>query len=161
MSAFQSKRMTRSYSQTIEGPPEAVFPLLCPVREFEWLDGWDCTMLYSRSGLAEEGAVFSTASPGEEDTVWVVTRHDPAARRVEFARFTPHSKTCILKIAVETLAADRSRVDIAYTYTSIAEAGNAFLDSWREESFLAGVRFWERAMNHFLKTGGKLRRDPV
>ena len=99
-SAIERQRVVRSYRQTIEAPPDAVFPLLCPVREAEWLDGWAFTMLYSASGLVEDGAVFSTSSPGEGDTMWVVTRHDRAARRVEFTRFTPGSRTCVLRIAV-------------------------------------------------------------
>jgi hypothetical protein len=45
--------------QTINAPPDAVFPLICPVREAEWLDGWRYTMLFSVSGVVEQGAVFS------------------------------------------------------------------------------------------------------
>lgn len=79
-STFQVKRAVRTYRQTIEAKPDVVFPLLCPVREVEWLDGWNHRMIYSASGLVEEGSVFSTSNPGEEDTVWVVIRHDPTAR---------------------------------------------------------------------------------
>ncbi len=155
---FQVKRAVRTYRQTINAKPDEVFPLLCPVREAEWLDGWNYTMIYSASGLVEEGAVFSTSNPGDEDTIWVVTRHDPAARRVEFARFTPHSRTCFLKIAVSALGDDRSHVDVSYTYTSIGPAGSRFIELWSERAFLDAVVFWERSMNHFLKTRGKLSR---
>jgi hypothetical protein len=154
---FQAKRVVKSYRQTIDAPPEVVFPLLCPVREAEWLDGWQYKMIYSASGLAEEGAVFSTANPGEEDIVWVVTRHDPETRVVEFTRFTPRCKTCVLRIGVAPFDEGRSYVDVTYTYTSIAPGGNQFLESWTQESFLEAVVFWERSMNHFLKTGSRLR----
>jgi hypothetical protein len=40
----------------IKAPVEQVFPLLCPVRECDWLEGWNCTLLHSGSGLAEKGA---------------------------------------------------------------------------------------------------------
>ena len=153
---FQVKRAVRTYRQTINAKPDKVFPLLCPVREAEWLDGWNYTMIYSASGLVEEGAVFSTSNPGDEDTIWVVTRHDPAARRVEFARFTPHSRTCFLKIAVSALGGDRSYVDVSYTYTSIGTAGSRCIESWSEKEFLDAVIFWESSMNYFLKTGGRL-----
>lgn len=59
--------MFKSYRQTIDAPPETVFPLLCPVREAEWLDGWEYEMIYSMSGLIEKGAAFSTANPGAAD----------------------------------------------------------------------------------------------
>jgi hypothetical protein len=152
------KRMVRTYRQTIDARPEVVFPLLCPVREIEWLDGFSFTMVYSASGLVEEGAVFTTANPGEPDTVWIVSRHDRAARAVEFARFTPGSRTCLLKIGVEPCGEARSFVDVSYAYTTLGEPGREFLDGWTEEAFTRAMVFWERSMNYFLKTGAKLER---
>lgn len=155
---FQAKRVVRAYRQTIEAKPDVVFPLLCPVREAEWLDGWSYSMIFSASGLVEEGAVFSTSNPGEDDTIWIVTRHDSAMRTVEFARFTPHSRTCFLKIAVSALGQDRSHVDVSYAYTSLSEVGSQFFDTWTEKSFQEALGFWERSMNHYLKTGKRLLR---
>ncbi len=156
--AIGAKRTTRAYRQTIEAPADVVFPLLCPVREADWLDGWEYEMLYSASGVVEEGAVFATRAAGEEDTVWVVTRHDPAAGIVEFTRFTPRSRVCVLKIAVSPDGFARSHVEVSYTYTAIAPPGEAFLDAWTREVFLEAVVFWEKSMNHFLKTGTRLPR---
>lgn len=155
---FEARRLTRTHRQTIEAPPETVFPLLCPVREAEWLEGWGYHMIYSESGLVEEGAVFSTASEGEPDTVWIVTRHDRHAHEVEFARFTPGSRTCVLRLAVTARDAQSSYVDVTYTYTGLSPAGNDFLDHVTAQAFREGVIFWEASMNHFLRTGGKLTR---
>lgn len=155
------KRLIRAYRQTIEAPPDVVFPLLCPVREAEWLDGWAFTMIYSASGLVEDGAVFATSDSGEPETVWIVTRHDRAARLVEFARFTPDSRTCVLRIAVSPSGDTRSHVDVSYAYTSIAPRGNQFLQGWTEETFRDAMVFWEQSMNHFLKTGDRLPRGAV
>jgi hypothetical protein len=54
-----------------------VFPLLCPVREYEWIEPWSCDMVFSESGLAENNAVFRTHFPaqGGEET-WVVCRYE-------------------------------------------------------------------------------------
>lgn len=153
---FIGRRVARSYRQAIEAAPDVVFPLLCPVREVEWLDGFAFEMIYSASGLIEPGCVFKTSVPGEEDTVWVVSRHDRTAGVVQFTRVTPGSRTCVLDLTVKADGASRSWVNVAYEYTSTSEAGNRFLDAWTEESFKAAVTFWERSMNHFLKTGKKL-----
>lgn len=154
----KSKRITRTYRQTINAPPDEVFPLLCPVREAEWLDGWQYAMIYSESGLIEEGAVFSTPHEGEEDTVWIVTKHDPREREVEFARFTHESRVCVLKIEVRPEESGSSHVDISYTYTGLTPAGNDFIDNFSEDGFLDAVTFWEKSMNHYLQTGTKLRK---
>lgn len=154
--AFAGRRLERSYRQSIEASPDVVFPLLCPVREVEWLDGFAFQMIYSASGVIEPGCVFTTAVPGEPDTVWVVSRHDPAARVVQFTRVTPGLRTCVLDLVVTAAGAAESHVDIRYEYTSTSDAGNRFLDAWTEESFLSAVKFWERSMNHYLRTGEKL-----
>lgn len=154
--AIESKRVARTYRQTIDAPPEVVFPLLCPVREVEWLEGWAYTMIYSVSGLIEEGAVFTTSSTGEPDTVWLVSRHDIAAGLIEFVRVTPDSRTCMLKLVVSPCGDRRAHVDVSYAYTSLSQAGNAFLEAWTNATFLDAVTLWERSMNHYLQTGRRL-----
>ena len=149
-------RVVRTYRQTIDAPPAVVFPLLCPVREAEWLAGWRFTMIYSASGVVEEGAVFATSFDVEADTLWIVSRHDREAGAVEFARFTPGSRTCLLKIAVSPFGNQRSHVDVSYAYTALSPAGEAFLAAWTNEKFLTDVVFWERSMNHYLETGTQL-----
>lgn len=157
-SAFDARRLVRSYRQAIDATPAVVFPLLCPVRETEWLEGWAYRMNYSACGLVEQGAVFTTSRPGEPDTVWVVSRLDASSHVVEFCRFTPGSRTCLLKIVVSPRGTDGSWVDVSYEYTSIAPAGNDFLETWTDAAFLRDMRFWEASMNHFLETGARLER---
>ncbi len=157
-SDFKAKHVTKEYCQTIYASPDKAFPLLCPVREAEWLDGWRYTMIYSQSGLVEEGAVFSTPHDGEPDTFWVVTKHDLSNLSVEFTRFTHQSRICVLKIGVRLRDESSSYVDIAYTYTSISPAGNKFIDEFTDDVFRADMKHWENSVNHFLKTGEQLKR---
>jgi hypothetical protein len=159
--AFRARRAVKTFRQSIDAAADVVFPLLCPVRETEWLDGWAYSMIHSASGLVEEGAVFTTASPGEADTTWIVTRHDRAARVVQFARFTPGSRTCVLEIVVTPVSGARSHVDVSYAYTSTSPAGDAFLETWTDAAFLAAMTWWERSMNHFLATGERLVKPPM
>jgi hypothetical protein len=45
MSKFQGKRITHEYTQNNVAPPEKVFPLLCPVREADWVPGWQYRLI--------------------------------------------------------------------------------------------------------------------
>jgi hypothetical protein len=155
---FKAKRLIRTYCQTIHAEPATVFPLLCPVKEAQWLDGWQYHLLYSESGLAEEGCVFSTPQEGEKDTLWIITKHDKDNYKIEFTRFTPDSRTCVLNISVEPQKDNTSSVHIEYAYTAISNEGNQFIDELTEDRFLDAVKFWEKSMNHFLETGEKLRK---
>lgn len=157
-SDFKAKHVTKEYCQTIYASPDKVFPLLCPVREAEWLDGWRYTMIHSQSGLVENGAVFSTPQEGELDTFWVVTKYDPSNFRVQFARFTHQSRVCVLDIGVRHCDERSSYVDITYTYTGISSAGNKFIDGITDDVFRADMKHWENSVNYFLKTGEQLKR---
>ena len=157
-SVFAAKRITRSYTQTIHADPSRVFNLICPVREAEWLDGWDYTLMYSESGVAEEGCVFTSRQQGEKDTIWMITRRDVQNREIEFIRATPESRIARLTIAVDEKAENRSTVQITYVITALGEEGNTFLEAFTRDNFEAGMKFWEASMNYYLETGQKLRR---
>lgn len=157
-SVFKVRHVIKEYCQTIYASPDKIFPLLCPVREAEWLDGWRYTMIYSQSGLVEDGAVFSTPHEGEPDTVWVVTKHDPSNHRVQFARFTHQSRVCVIDIGVRLRDERSSYVDITYTYTGISPAGNKFICEITDDVFRSDMKQWENSVNYFLKTGEQLQR---
>ena len=155
--SFKAKHITRSYEQTINADPVRVFDLLCPVREAEWLDGWDYSLLYSKSGFAEEGCIFLSRQEGEEDTIWMITRRDVKNHEIEFVRTTPESRIARLTITVRQNGEDNSQVNITYDITALCEEGNKFLEAFTRDNFEAGMKFWEKSMNYYLKTGKRLK----
>jgi len=64
------KRTVKKHTILLHGKPEVLFPLLCPVREYEWIEPWKCDMIYSDSGFAEQDCIFQTDFPhdGPKDT---------------------------------------------------------------------------------------------
>jgi hypothetical protein len=160
MKPIDSGRIMRRYTQHIEARPEIVFPLLCPVREGDWLDGWidEIEMLHSESGLAEDGCVFRTRVPGRPETVWMITRHDPIQKVVEFFRVTTGLVATRLRIGVEAGADASSSVQITYTFTPLSPAGRAFAqENHSEAAFRSDMGWWEDSMNHWLRSGEILR----
>jgi hypothetical protein len=112
-----------AYDHEVSAPADRLFPLLCPVREYEWIEGWTCELVHTSSGLVEEGCVFVTRRPVEGTTTWVTTVHDPAARRVAFVRVTEGRRVVRMALHVEPLGAERCRLHIAYDLTGIDGAG--------------------------------------
>ena len=160
MNPIDSGRITRSYTQRIDAPPESVFPLLCPVRESDWLDGWidEVEMVHSESGLAEDGCVFRTRVPGRPETVWMITRHDPVQRLVEFFRVTTGLVATRLRIGVEARAHGSNSVHISYTFAPLSPAGRAFVEeNHSEAAFRSDMVWWQDSMNHWLRNGEILR----
>jgi hypothetical protein len=50
-------------------------------------------------------------------------------------------------------------VDVTYAHTALGPEGEAALEAWTEARFRADLEFWERSMNHYLRTGARLGRD--
>jgi len=160
MRTTESVRTIRRYTQHIDAPPERVLPLLCPVREAEWLDGWGdiCEILHSESGLVEEGCVFRTTGADGVETIWMTTRLDPAEGIVEFVRVTPGLVATHLRLRVEPAADASSLVHVTYTHTPLGAKGSEFVAvNHSEEEFVRGMLWWEKSMNHWLRTGETLR----
>ena len=153
--AFRGVRLVSTYTQVIDATPERVFPLLCPVREAAWVDGWVGRPVFAGSGVAEPDGVYVTQRAQQSpNTLWVVTRLDPTTRDVEFVGFVPRRQVFRLCIAVRSLDLHRSQVAIAYVRTGITTEGNTELEELRRTNGDAAMmREWELDMNHYLTTG--------
>jgi hypothetical protein len=160
MSSVDAGTIYREYTQHIQARPEQVFPLLCPVREGEWLEGWaqQCEIIHSLSGRAEEGCVFRTRAADGPETIWQITRHDQAEKVVEFARVTAGVAATRLTIRVEPAPAGASFVHVRYLHTPLSRAGAELLEAANSEAaFRRNMTWWEDSMNHWLRTGEQLR----
>lgn len=152
-------RVSRSYTQRIEASAGRAFPLLCPVREAEWLDEWAYEMIHSESGVAEDGCVFRTQWSDFPESIWMVTRHDRKEGVVEFVRVTTGLLITRLNIRLEPTADDATLVHIRYTHTPLTEAGSSFIEGhYSQPEFERSMAWWEKSMNHFLVTGETLRK---
>lgn len=162
MKSTKFDKVTRSYEQRIFAPAEKVFPLLCPVRETEWLEDFESELIYSESGVAEEGCVFRTQAPGGPETIWIIVRHDQDQGRVEFVRVTQGLAATRLNIQLTPAANRTTDVNIMYTFNPISDDGAAFIDSTQSaDAFRQNLEWWERSMNHYIETGKMLRKSDI
>ena len=147
-------RATRTYTQLLVAPPERVFPLLCPVREADWIAGWDPPLVISGSGVAERDCVFTTRSE-PHDAIWYVTRHEPGNGFVEMVKITPGLTACRLTIQLRP-APRGCEADIAYSHTSLGPAGDELVAAFTEDYYRGFMQDWERRLNHYLREGTAL-----
>ncbi|MCB2101820.1 MAG: SRPBCC family protein [Rhodobacterales bacterium] len=148
-------RQSASADQVLNAPPATVFPLLCPVREAEWVPGWTVRMIHSASGLAEPGAVFATASSttrpdgGAEEEVWIISRHE-APRIVAFVKTLPGAYIARYEITLAPEGDGHTRATWFQEITALSPQGAALLtDAW-PAAFRATVGHLETLLNAFL-----------
>jgi hypothetical protein len=147
--------LTRSDCFIVPAALKQVFPLLCPVLEYQWLADWRCDLLHSASGVAEEDCVFRTAPKNGSPMIWVVSRYDPPSR-IEFTCFVAESHVFRLKIALGSAGAS-TRLDWTRRWLSVGPQGDAAIANWSESDHDKMMDFLRRALTHYLTTGKMLR----
>jgi hypothetical protein len=154
MRILPPNRVTRTFTQRLMAAPERVFPLLCPVREADWLIDWDPIVVFSESGVAESDCVFVTsASP--HDAIWLIVRHEPDRGFVQMLKFVPEVTVCNLAIQLSK-SESGSEAAITYSHTSLGPLGDTFVASFTEAFYERFMREWESRLNHYLTRGERL-----
>lgn len=145
------KSLTRTHQFTVKAPLEKVFPLLCPVREYEWIPGWDCELLHSQSGVAEEDCVFRTDRTDTGPMTWVVSRYQPPDR-IEFTCFADSGVVMRLKIKLQgedTL----TRLHWERCWFATTPAGDTWIANYTDEAFATMMARVQASLTHSVDTG--------
>ena len=153
---MRRNRRVRSYTMNINGTSDQVFPLLCPVREFDWIQPWQCEMVYTDSGIAELDCVFKTSFPddGPEDT-WVVSRYEPP-KCIEFVRINAlrSIRYCIELVQQEN---GNTLAEWKQIITGLNSDGDNFVGGLRDEAYHGKMRALQNMINYYLETGNMLK----
>ncbi len=156
METFVAQRMKRSYTHTIDASPSEIFPLLCPVREYDWIEGWACEMVYSESGVAENNCIFKTDLPHEGKEVWIVSRYEKD-RAIEFVRVTHDLKVNKLDISLESDGNGSTTLVWTQTFTGMSDDGNEIVKTKTDEAYNQYMPHLDVMIRHYLKTGERLQ----
>jgi hypothetical protein len=154
MEKTNNVRVVREYSTIHKANPERIFPLLCPVREYEWIPSWRCELIFSQSGVAELGCVFRTDfSDQYGPETWVVSHYQPV-REIAFVR-TGSLRTTRYEVI---LAANREGAAITWRQeiTGLTDQGNALVAGSTNDQFLATMVPLNEMLAHYLETGESL-----
>ena len=145
-------------TQTYSHASEDVFPMLCPVREYEYIPRWECDLVYLSSGVAELGGVFTTCFPadGDQKDVWVISRLD-ANQAVEFVRVNS-LRTMIYRIDLQSTPSGGTTVRWEQIVTGLSEEGNRHVESLQQADFTAMLSQMQEWLQQYLDTGERIAR---
>jgi hypothetical protein len=149
----QSKRVKKEFVFEVAAPPEQVFPLLCPVRERDWIAGWQADMVYSDSGLAEDHAVFTTDFPDRGRGTWVVSHYDPQRFEIGFTVFYPDACVERLDVQLAPRGPGSTRTRWTRTYTALSETGLRYLERNTGEALEARMDGLRAALQKYCAPG--------
>ena len=154
MNTFISKRHQVSSTQHIKASPEKVFPLLCPKKEYDWIPGWQCEIIYSKSGYAELDCIFTTNFPDNGKEVWVVDQYVPN----QLIEFIISSEQKITRYTITLTDNQNGTTTLVWeqNITSLNEEGNRQIEKLTNEAFNKKIKGLEVLLNHYLATGKML-----
>lgn len=153
MNKRDGRRITREYATIHKAEPGRVFPLLCPVREYEWIPPWHCELVYSQSGYAELGCVFSTDF-GDQwgPEVWVVSDYLPG-EKIAFVR-TGTLRTTRYEVLLAAEEGGRAtRLIWRQEMTGLTPEGDRLLDALTGQEFQAMMVELNGMLAYYLATG--------
>jgi len=153
--SFIAKQYHLSANQLLVASPEKVFPLLCPTREYDWIETWECELLFSKSGFAELDCIFATHFPGDERDIWVVDRFEPN-ELIQFVRVS-ESRAIRYRITLTDNGNGTTTALWEQTVTALAEAGNRYVESLSNPEFSKKIKGLESLLNHYLETGKMMK----
>lgn len=146
MSAFRGEHANRSHAIEVELPLPEAFRLFEPEGERAWAPGWDPRYVHPWGGQPGRGMVFCTGA-GDEETIWLVSRYEPADGLVEYVRLTPRSRIATVLVHCTSVGAASTQVTVTYAYTGLGPSGNAYVRDMTAERFAAFIDGWAEAIS--------------
>ncbi|SES99111.1 hypothetical protein SAMN05660297_01117 [Natronincola peptidivorans] len=151
MKAFKAEKEVRRFNLRFNASAEVIFPLLCPEREKEWIPGWEYEMIYSKSGLIEEGCVFKTYEY-EVETIWLVAKHDQNKKEILFIQFAKDLIIAEFSVVLSENEAETTDAAVQYIYTPLNKEGKEYIDRELSQEILdEEMGKMEMVMNYYLQ----------
>ncbi len=163
MNNSQAYRIQREYTHKVAAPPSKIFPLLCPVLEYEWIEDWSCEMIHSVSGVAEYGCIFKTNLPrvrGLEE-IWVVSRYEPEAGVIQFVVTCQESHVMKLDIDLKDCGDGTTQVRWSHTFTSLTDKLLDLMKNLQGEMYVDMMARLSESLNHYIRTGEMLKKRSI
>ncbi len=150
--SFKGKRRIFKGVQRYPAGVEKVFPLLCPVREAEYLPQWRCKLIYLASGTIEEGGVFETdlVSEGFERDIWVVSSLIPN-RSIQFVRVS-RKRAMTYNIRVAKMSEPGTVLEWTQVVTGLNPKGNEYVHRLVQSDFTVLLKKMEDLLKAYLNT---------
>ena len=147
---------------TIKAPVNEVFPLACPVREYDWIPGWKCNLIYCPNGRNEKDVVFKEkmTSPfllkkAGGKTTWLTLLYDKSTYRVHFS-WTNRVSTSIFRMEMSPIGSSQTRCTLSLELKTRDERGPKVLTADSEYKIGFLIEGLAAMLKHYCETGEKL-----
>lgn len=129
---------------------EQVMPLLCPVKERDWVPGWEPLMLWSDSGVIETGCTYTTVDPLGV-AIWQVLHYRPELGQIELMKVV--ADQVLTHIQLDVVSAPRGcKLKLNYRYTAVGDRGINYLRRFDDLKWQQFVERWQQGIERYLNS---------
>jgi hypothetical protein len=160
-----NRRVYCTHASEIHAPAGKVFPLLCPVKEYDWIDGWDCRLVFTGSGTNEEGCIFTEGIMGPVlagspvSSTWITNRYDEENHHIQFVIFVHGMAVIRYDVALMDRDNGLTRVEMKFEITAMNDKIGRLSDEEIRARLMSVVTFLTQALKHYCETGEMLKQD--
>ena len=125
---IKHQRKVYTFAVDVKTTVEDFFPLLCPSREADWIPGWDCDLIYTSNGYAEDKCVFTTdSSNAVGEGIWTFTEF----KQNEYIAFVRFQKDMLTHCKITVLDKQDGTITATWnvTQTALSEEGNRIISN--------------------------------
>jgi hypothetical protein len=158
-----NRRVHCTHTTEIHAPAGKIFTLLCPVREYEWIDGWDCSLVFTGSGTNEEGCIFIEAIMGPVlagspvSSTWITNRYDEENRHIQFVIFVHDLAVVRYDVTLTDRGNGLTRAEMKFEITAMNDEIGRLSDEEIKARLMGIVDFLVKALKHYCETGEMLK----
>ncbi len=151
------KRKQVLAARTFSAPPDVVFKQFCPTREMDWIDGWTADLIWTETGYAETGCIFTTPESNVLGSgLWIITRFD-MNEHFELFRIIDNHVVQQFQIDLADHGNGTCTGTWTLTFTALSQAGNAIVESIPDADPV--FRRVLDGLEHFVTTGALMTVD--
>lgn len=150
------KEKTIITKKNFKAKQEDVFNQLCPTRELDWIDGWECDIVHTTTGYAQKDCIFTTPKTNIfGEGTWVFTEYIPNDK-VELI-IVNEATLQKMSIGVKKITNNLSEATWTVNIIALNNEGNNIIDSLGES-----IPALDKAINgleYFLENGKLLEQE--
>jgi hypothetical protein len=158
-----NRRVYCTHTEEIHAPAGKVFPLLCPVKEYDWIDNWHCRIFFTRSGTNEEGCIFTEGIMGPVlagsavNSTWITNCYDEEKHHIQFVIFVQDLAVVRYDVTLDDGDSGRTRVVMDFEITAMNDEIGRLSDEEIRARLMGIVAFLSKALKHYCETGEMLK----
>ena len=141
----RARQVARDGSFDLDTPADRALQFFTPEGERSWVPGWNPQAGYpTQSAVAFQTNAVFRVDDDTERSLWTILEADLQRHVAEYLYVVEGQRISRVRVQIEAVNDNHSRVHVHYVHTAISEKGQEFVASVTPEAFAQKMLDWRR-----------------